>query len=173
MSPAVIKGAVLIVVGLLLGGFLLSGIEDGSATVETDGESDRSTDGGEDQTEPTVSVPDDSDGTTSTTAGDTRAPEDISVLVANASGIPQAASKVSDELGAAGFVTVEPSNADVTADVTLVYFVGNEEAAATSVAETLGLGEDAVQPMPDPPPVPDMKGATVLVLLGPDRAPTA
>lgn len=173
MSPAVIKGAVLIVVGLLLGAFLLRGIDDGSAAMDTDQESASPTDEGEDQAEPAVSVPDVPGDTTSTTAAETRAPEEITVLVANASGIPQAASKISDELGAAGFVTVEPSNADAATDLTVVHYVGSEEAAAASVAEALGLAEDTVQPMPDPPPVPDMKGATILVLLGPDRAPTS
>ncbi len=78
-----------------------------------------------------------------------------------------------DALTTAGYATTEPDNADFV-EVTTVYYVGNDEAEAIGVATTIGLDPAAdpgvVQPMPEPAPVADLRGATVLVVLGPEQA---
>jgi hypothetical protein len=176
MSPAVMKGGALIAVALLLGIFLLvKGTEGGESVEAASG--------------PDVTAPPDTptDGTAPPATGDdggttttTEAPVDVdpstvTVLVANASGLPGAAGTITTDLGSAGFLTSAPANATIVDDpaVTVIYFVGNQEAAGVAVAEALGLDADSVQPMPDPLPVDDMRGATVLVMLGTDLAPSA
>jgi hypothetical protein len=49
-----------------------------------------------------------------------------------------------------------------------VYFTPGNEAQAQVVATALGLDASVVAPMPTPAPVADLKGATVLVVIGTD-----
>jgi len=74
---------------------------------------------------------------------------------------------VADYLGTKGFVGVQVGNAP-NAVASTVYFTPGAEAQADLVASTLGLDATAVQPMPSPAPVADLKGATVLVVIGTD-----
>jgi hypothetical protein len=95
------------------------------------------------------------------------------VLVANASGVGGSAAKMSDQLKAKGFVTIEPLNAapgTPTQSTTVVYAVPGFDAGAASVAAVLG-GAD-VLPMPTPVPVTggSLGSASVLVMLGSDLA---
>jgi hypothetical protein len=41
-------------------------------------------------------------------------------------------------------------------------------AEAEAVAAALGVPETSVALLPDPPPVPDLSGATVVVMVGPE-----
>jgi hypothetical protein len=50
-----------------------------------------------------------------------------------------------------------------------VYYADGYEAEAEAVAATLSP-QPPVAPMPDPAPVADLRGATVLVVVGPDLA---
>lgn len=95
------------------------------------------------------------------------------VLVANASGVSGSAGKLSDQLKAKGFVTIEAVNAapgTPAQSTTVVYSVPGYEAGANSVAAVLG-GVD-VLPMPSPVPVDgaSLGSASVLVMLGSDLA---
>jgi hypothetical protein len=54
-----------------------------------------------------------------------------------------------------------------------VYYTEGFQAEAQAVAASLGAPAEAVQPMPTPPPVADIQGAQVLVVLGPDIAAPA
>ena len=98
------------------------------------------------------------------------------VVVANASGVGGAAGSYSTLLKTAGFTTGKATNAtgaDQKLTVSKVYFVAGaaSSAVANSVAQLMGPGV-LTATMPTPPPVTgnDLKGATVLVMLGSDLA---
>jgi hypothetical protein len=112
-----------------------------------------------------------SSSTTSTTAAGPREPEDVTVLVANGSGLQGAAATVTEALGGAGYATAEPSNlAEGTrANASAVYYVEGYEDEAAALAETF-TPAPPVAPMPVPPPLDDLRGASVLLVLGPDLA---
>lgn len=187
LGPAAVKGGVLIVVAILLGAFLLFRGIDSDSGVDVaagDGDENGAEDAGSEGQATETTNPDAGGQETTTTAAPTEPPPrgEVTVLVANASGIPQAASTISDELAGAGFVTAEPANTtqayitETGGQTTVVYYLENFEAAAADVASVLGLdvaaNPDLVQAMPDPLPVDDMRGSTVLVALGADLAPT-
>lgn len=186
LSPALVKGGVLVFVALVLGTFLLwkgpdeaQTASSGPPATEADGEGDEG--GQTDGTDPD----DGSDGTTVTTAATTTteaaealAPEDVTVLVANASGIPGAASKVGETLAGDGYNIAEPDNAKEPSSTTTVYYIADFEAEARAVAEALGLDPEAegvVAEVPTPLPTQDenLGAAQILVILGTDEAPTA
>jgi hypothetical protein len=187
LSPALMKGGVLVFVALVLGTFLLWKGPDEAQTsassppaTDVDGGADDG-DGETDATEPaegsdgtTVT----SEATTTTEATEALPPEDVTVLVANASGIPGAASKVGETLAAEGYNIAEPDNAKEPSATTIVYYIADFEAEAQAVAEALGLDPDAdgvVAEVPTPLPTQDenLGAAQVLVILGTDEAPTA
>ena len=186
LSPALLKGGILVLVALLLGTFLLlqgpdNDIEASSGPPVTDPSGD---DGDETPaTDSDGSTPGD---TTDTTGGSTtteapseaRPPEEVTVLVANASGIPGAATKIGEDLTAEGYIVAEPDNAKEPSATTVVYYIAGFEPEARAVAEALGLDPDAdgvVAEVPTPLPTQDenMGAANVLVILGTDEAPTA
>lgn len=107
---------------------------------------------------------------TTTVAGQ-REPGDVSVLVANGSGVAGLAGQLSEEVGAAGYETAQPANIDEDAPVSssTVYYAEGYADEAEAVAATLSP-PPPVAPMPDPAPVADLRGATVLVVVGPDLA---
>ena len=94
-------------------------------------------------------------------------PAVVRVLSANASGTKSGARIVADALEANGFKDVAVGNAP-TAVTSAVYYLPGSDAQAALVASTLGLDPSAVVAMPSPPPVADLKGATVLVIIGTD-----
>jgi hypothetical protein len=168
-----VRGAVLLAVAVVLGALLLAygfpdGGDSGTATAgeQVTGEAGQSTGDGGDGSPPTVAPP-------TTTDTGPRDPAEITVLVANGSGVSGAASEFTDTLNGAGYVTAEAANADQSDySTTVVYYVGEEQAEAEGVATALGLDPSAVEPMPDPPPTEDgdLRGATVLVVVGTDLA---
>jgi len=166
MSPAVIKGAVLIFVALVLGVVLLSkGVDTSTSATATGSPTTVSPTTAAGAT--TTSTP------TATTLRSARPPADVTVMVANASGIAGAAAKVSDQLKGKGYVTTDPGNSSKPASTTSVYYVGNDKPEAIEVAQAIGVSESQVAPMPNPAPVADLRGATVVVNLGPDKVPKA
>lgn len=101
------------------------------------------------------------------------------VLVANASGLPGAASELVGKLRDFGFTVADPTNAaafDEVLDVSKVYVLRGAEATGQAVADTIGrmMGNVAVAPLPVPPPVTGafegLGDATVVVMLGKDLA---
>lgn len=109
--------------------------------------------------------------TTTTTAAGVRPPAEVSVLVANGSGEAGLAGELSDQVGDAGYETAEPSNVreDVTVPASAVYHADGYEAEAAALAATL-TPVPPVAPFPDPAPVDDLRGATILLVVGPDLA---
>ena len=112
------------------------------------------------------------DSTAATTAPSVRPPNQVKVFVANGAGIQGAAGKAADTLKAAGYVAVA-GNSPNRVQTTTVYYTEGFQAEAQAVAASLGTPAEAVQPMPTPPPVADIQGAQVLVVLGPDIAAPA
>jgi hypothetical protein len=166
-----------------------AGDDDPTGGVETGADEESATEGdegsateteGDDETETGSATEGDDEGddetaagssTTTTTVAGQREPEDVSVLVANGSGVAGLARDLSDQVGAAGYETAEPANIseDDAVSSSTVYYADGYEAEAESVAATLSP-RPPVAPMPDPAPVADLRGATVLVVVGPDLA---
>ena len=95
------------------------------------------------------------------------------VVVANASGVPGSAGRMSAELAGAGFTMAEPTNATSALEQSVVYYDPNiaaAQAVATSVAQV--MGGLAVETVPTPPPVEGgtLGDAGVVVMLGTAQA---
>jgi hypothetical protein len=106
--------------------------------------------------------------TTTTTAAVANPPANVSVLVANGSGVTGVAGTNAEKLQTAGYTNVETTNAPTTA-TTSVYYAAGAQADARAVATALSLDQTTVKELPSPPPV-ELAGATVLVVIGSDRA---
>lgn len=193
LSPTVIKGAILIFVALVLGVVLLTkgtdvdtastspGGDDATAPVGDDGGDESGDEGGDDNGGDTsaTSAPDSTATTATTEPAEARPPEEVTVLVANASGLAGAAGLLGEQLSAEGYLIAEPDNAKTPADGTVIHYIDGFEAEARALAEVLGVDLDAdpeaVSEVPTPVPTMDenMGAANLLVLLGTDLAPTS
>ncbi len=176
------KGAVLIVLALLVGAFVLGRGFDGgdsggslatsdSAVDDTTTDDDASAD--VDENGDAVAVdPADSPGTEDlplTTPS--HAPDTVKVLVANGGNITGAASVASGTLAARNYVMLDPTNSPENAETTTVYYEPDYQPDADAIAQILSVSPTAVQPMPATEPGPsgvDTRGAHVLVVLGND-----
>jgi hypothetical protein len=107
-------------------------------------------------------------GETTTTTAATNAPANVTVLVANGSGTTGLAGTNADKLKTAGYTNVDTANAPTTTN-SIVYFAPGAQGDAQAVATALGLDASSVAALPATPPV-DPAGATVLVVVGSDRA---
>jgi hypothetical protein len=96
----------------------------------------------------------------------------VKVFVANGAGIQGAAGKAVETLTPLGYVAVA-GNSPNRVQTTTVYYTEGYQAEAQGVAAALGAPAASVQPMPTPPPIADIQGAQVLVVLGPDVAKPA
>ena len=173
-NPA--RGAVLVVVAVVLGLFLLRNGLDTSEAVSTDPGDQRSDssddgDGGDEGTD------EGTDGTTSSSVPEARDPAQVPTVVLNDSGVSGTAKKYSDALAAAGYQLTNPdgANADAEGDgaVTLIYYVAGFEAEAAAVAQAIGAPETVVPALlPATPPGP-IAGASVVVVIGLDLANVA
>lgn len=107
-----------------------------------------------------------------TTTTPPRQPREVKVLVVNASGVSRVAARVTDHLRPAGYNLLAPTNATPLVDESSVFFVPGFEREAAVLASTLPLPlpPAAVKPMPTPPPLPNTKGANVVVFVGRDLA---
>jgi len=123
-----------------------------------------------------TSVPEVSVEASSTTAASTtsttpvRPPGEVTVLVANASGVRGAASTLTVEVGSDGYVVLDPVDAVDRSETTVVNFVAGYEREAGALAARLGLPAGSTVPMSLPLPVDDLAGAQIVVVLGSDRA---
>ncbi|HET8618575.1 MAG TPA: LytR C-terminal domain-containing protein [Acidimicrobiales bacterium] len=163
--PSPVRGVVLVAVAAVLGFFLLRAIDDSGSGIEVadvpDTEtSDTPADEGE---EPPASD--------TTAAPEPRPPGEVTIIVANASGVQGAATDQTEALGAAGYLYAPAGNAPEGTELanTEILPAAGFEAEAARLATELGLPPEAVKQMTDPPPV-DLAGANILVLLGSDLA---
>jgi LytR cell envelope-related transcriptional attenuator len=160
-NPA--RGVALIATAVVLGLFIVrngfdtpSSADDGSPTTEASSGTTAPA-GGE-------------GGTTTTAAGPAaHPPAEVTVLVANASGVSGAAGEMTATLASQQYQTVPETNAPNSVGATQVLFTSGFDADAPAVAAAIGAPAESVAPMPNPPPV-ELSGAQILVLLGPDLA---
>ena len=158
---------VLAVVAVIVGFLILNNItDDGGSSSGSAGQSTSST-------EPTTS--DSVSATSSTTT--TEPPlvtEGATVVVANASGVPGSAGRMTTELATLGFTMAEATNSTQSGLSASIVQYDPSIAAAQAVAESVArsMGGLTVETLPTPPPVEggSLNGAGVLVLLGTDEA---
>lgn len=139
------------------------GTENTTGTTPTDGSTDLPTDS-------SSSIP---DTTPTTPAVDFDATQQV--VVANAAGIGGAAGNYTKALQTAGWTMGTALDATAQLDVSVVYFLPGGESVAASVAAAMSDDTSTItaSAMPTPPPVAGgtmPAGATVLVMLGKDRA---
>jgi LytR cell envelope-related transcriptional attenuator len=158
-SGAAARGAFLLAIAVILGVLLLHAFDRGSGAFNA---SLRTT------PSPQPSVTFLPSATTSTQP--LRAPAAVKVLPANGTATKGAGTKTGDRLKTAGYNVLAATNTTKPATTSSVQFAAGFEREARVVAQLLGLADSAVQPIPTPPPVPDLLGANLLVIVGPDLA---
>lgn len=154
------RGAALLAVAVVLGIVLLNAADDPPVEQVTAGRSD--------DTAPVATSTSVAPTTAATTAA--RAPKDVKVISANGTTVKGVARKVTDQLKSAGYNVLAPTDTPQRAQASVVYFAGGFEREAQAVAASLGLAPTTVQALPTPPPVPDTRGANVVVVVGPELA---
>ncbi len=147
-------GAILIGIAILIGVVLLVRGYDQEGALVTTAETD--------QTTTTIETP------PTTAAPVARPPAEVSVIVANGSGKTGAAGALKTTLQGQGYTTVGTADGPPVT-TTIVYYADGYQAEAKALATTIGTDPAAVRVLPTEPPV-AMEGATVLVVLGPDKA---
>ncbi len=119
-------------------------------------------------------VPDTVADTTTTTTEPPLVTEGATVIVANASGVPGSAGRMTDELAAQGFTMGTATNATSTGLEESIVYYDPGIAAAQAVAESVArvMGGLTVEAVPTPPPIDggSLNGAGVLVMLGTAQA---
>lgn len=161
-TGSVAKGGILVIIALVIGVVLLR--DDDTAVTEVAVGADN---GAVVDDDGTAVSPDETEPDTTPTTVALRPPSEVKVLVANGSGTAGAAGAQTDALQALGYVTGTPTNAP-RVPATVVYYTVGYEAEAQVLAESLGLGPNAVMPLPTPAPVDDMEMSNILVVVGPD-----
>ena len=154
------RGAFLLAVAAVLGIILLQAFDtdfDGSGVGVDVGSTTVPSSGGSGVTTPPAVTP--------TTLATSRAPAEVTVLVANGTGIKGLGTQNADALKALGYTTLAAVDATKTLDATSVQYVEGYQPEARAIGLTLGLPAAAVQPL-NSPAVPDTQGAQVIVLLG-------
>ncbi|HSM65934.1 MAG TPA: LytR C-terminal domain-containing protein [Ilumatobacteraceae bacterium] len=153
---------VLAVVAVVVGFLILQNITDGGGGGDA---------GGVAVTESTV--PTTVDGGSTTTTSSTLPPlvtQGATVVVANSSGVPGSAGRMSDELAGAGFTMATATNTSGGSLEQSIVYYDPANAAALDVANSVArlMGGLEVETVPSPPPVEggDLGDASVVVMLG-------
>jgi LytR cell envelope-related transcriptional attenuator len=105
-----------------------------------------------------------------TTTTTTQPHSSVSVVVANATNTSGLAAHYSTIIGAAGYTMKTPTNASTTVPNSVVYYAAGQQAAALSIASTIGVKPAQVQPLTTAVPVPGVTGTDVVVVVGQDLA---
>jgi hypothetical protein len=157
-GSALARGIALIVAAVVLGLVLLNATEKGPVLQATadDGESVVTT-----TTEP--------ESTTTTEPARAHDPAEVTILVANGSGVKGAAGRIAESLKASNYVLKESTNAESPAEASIVYFADGYQADARAVASLL-TPPPGIEPMPETVPVKDLAGANLLVVVAADLA---
>lgn len=182
-GDAAVRGALLIGVAVIVGVLLLWRAHDDNATAAVGSTSDGTptvtsqTPTTVAQQAPTTTAAPASPTTAPAAPTGTKAPAQVQVLVANGTGTPNGASKVTDKLKPKGYATLQPTNASSanTAASKIYYREGYAE-DAKQIARDLGVAapvESIIEAMPAQPPVASTATeraakANVLVVLGTD-----
>lgn len=155
------RAAALLVLAVVLGIVVINGAEDVPGQ--------RLTAGGTATTRTSVARTTTTVRRSTTTTTPVRQPKDVKVLPANGTTVAGAAGKVRDMLKAAGYNVLAPGQAK-KADASAVYYTATYDREARAVADVLALPPPSVQSLPEPAPVTDLRGANILVVVGPDLA---
>lgn len=105
-----------------------------------------------------------------TTTAPMRAPKDVKVLTANGTDVKGVGGRVKDKLLAAGYNALQATDTTTKPQNSAVYYAAGLQREAAAVAQLLSIAPSAVLAMPATAPVADLKGAEVLVVVGPDVA---
>jgi hypothetical protein len=162
---AMARGVALVVAAVLIGVVLLNQTDDpGVTAVATSGTT---------TTTSTTAAPvkGATTTTTSTAPKAARNPSEVTVMVANGSGVTGAARTVSTKVAAANYLTAPPADAATVAAASTVYFLPGYELDAKAVA-ALFKPVPKTAPMPATPPVKagGLGAAQVLVVIAVDLA---
>lgn len=162
-GTAVGRGAAIIAVALVIGIVFLNAVDDPPQRVVA----------GDEPTETTLPAEGEEDVTTTTAIPTTtvalRAPKDVKVLALNGTSTKGVAGKVTDTLRRLGYNVLAPSDAPAAKESTVFVGAGFEREGA-ELARVLALSPSAVKPLTTPPPVADVRGANLVVVVGPDLA---
>jgi len=174
------RGIAVIVGAVLLGLFLMvRGVDDNAtaaseAVDETETTVDETAEGADDTAAPedvVTTLPPEEAAPTEDTLGAQRNPSEVTILAVNGTDPVQSgvAGRTSDRLTAAGYIEAPPANAD-TAGPSVVLFFEGFESDARAIAQLFGVDPDAVVRPFDPAtsPVVDTRGANVIVMAGSD-----
>lgn len=105
----------------------------------------------------------------------TTVPPTATVLVANSTGVDGLAgatsAEIGDLLGHTVLTPVDSTGAALTQSA--IHAEASAMAEARQIAVALGLDPTVVSVMPEAPPVADLGGAQILVVLGSDRVPSS
>jgi hypothetical protein len=97
----------------------------------------------------------------------------VSVVVANATNTNGLAAHYSNVIGAGGWKMGTPIDASTTQATSTVYYAAGQQAAAQSIANTIGVKPTQVQPLTTAAPVAGVTGTDVVVVVGQDLASTS
>ncbi|MGE3618989.1 MAG: LytR C-terminal domain-containing protein [Acidimicrobiia bacterium] len=159
------RGAILVVVAVVVGLFLLRNGLDTSDTVRAGNDGGSSSSGnGQDEGD------DEGDGgsTTSSTVA-ARPAAQVPVVVLNGTNTGGVAGKYNDALAAQGYQMGNAANANPKVAATAVFFLPGWELEAAAVAAAIGAPPTSVAALPAAPPG-EIGTAQVVVVIGPDLA---
>jgi hypothetical protein len=161
--PSPVRGVVLVAVAAVLGFFLLRAVDDSGSGIDVATP--------DTETNDTTAASESTAGSDTTAAPEPRPPGEVTIIVANASGVQGAATQMTERLSGAGYLYAPAGNAPEGTELatTEILPAAGFEPEAARLAGEMGLPPEAVKPMTDPPPV-DLAGANILVLLGTDLA---
>jgi LytR cell envelope-related transcriptional attenuator len=163
------KALALVAVAVLIGGLLLRHNR-GTVTVSAAGGTSTTAKPAT-SASPTTNAPTSLPAAVTPTSQAVRAPSTVKVLVANGTSVGGAATRFSDKLHTAGYDTLAATNTTARGITsTVVYYGPAFQKEAVALAQQLGVGVGAVQPMPVQPPVATLNGANILVIVGQDLA---
>lgn len=154
------RGVLLLAVAVVVGAFVLNQLDEPPPGSGVTAATSRTTEARGAATTTTAAPP----------AAPLRTPREVTVLVANASGVSKAGATVKERLRPLNYNTLAPTNAKQINVPALIHFVPDFQREANKLAEILGVPLTQVQPMPAPPPVANLMGAHVLILVGPQLA---
>lgn len=173
-DDATLRGAVVLVVAIVIGLALLArggggGDDDATDTTEPR-ETTESTEF--DPTQSTAAPINSSSTTEGTVPSDTRAPEEVTVIVLNGlnTRVDGIAGQNDEKLKTAGYVTLNPGNATTKTATTTVYATPEFQADAEAVAGILGMPDASIEVKPEEPLGPGAERADIVVVLGDDAA---
>lgn len=164
-GAAASRGLLLLVAAAVIGLVLYRSVEDVPPGTDVSSATRRTT--------TTEAAGEDGEVITSTTVP-LRQAKDVKVLVANGAGVSGLGGQVSERLRTPhGYNVLSPVNAPARVQTTTLYYTPGFDREAAKVAEVLGLPPTTVKPMPAQAPVPDTRGANVVVVAGPELIPGA